>query len=209
MDMVGMALVWPGLPLFAEFLVLAAPLLPRQPATSMRASWCSNFNGKFCMQRFSYRSYACACQEHIRLPTDKGVRYAEHEACAGLQRICKLACEDVRSLSADGTGAALDDAMRAARVAAFTAAAALAVATQTDVKFFAIPLRAPDSSDAGAAALPAAMGTVAVDASVAAICSFARPGDAWGGHLCMHPGHSRTGTVASIHPGSACCPSMA
>jgi hypothetical protein len=103
------------------------------------------------------------------LPADMGVQFAEHETCVRLQRVCKLACEDVRSLSADGTGAALDDAVRAARVAAFTAAAALAVATQTDIKFFAIPLRAPDSSDAGAEALPAGTGTVAVDVCCCAV----------------------------------------
>ena len=68
----------------------------------------------------------------------------------GLQRICKLACEDVRSLKVDGTEEAVLDAARTARVAAFAAVAALTVTTQKDAKFYAIPLRAPDSSSAGA-----------------------------------------------------------
>lgn len=66
-----------------------------------------------------------------------------------VQKIYKLASEEVRSLKASGSEAALDRAAHGSRVAAFTAAAALAVTTQKEARHFAILLRAPDGSAAG------------------------------------------------------------
>ena len=68
-----------------------------------------------------------------------------------LQRIYRLALDDVQSLKATGSGPELEAAARAARCAAFAAALALAVRTQANLKFYALPLKGPpDGTAAGA-----------------------------------------------------------
>ncbi|KAK9826371.1 hypothetical protein WJX81_003941, partial [Elliptochloris bilobata] len=67
----------------------------------------------------------------------------------GNASVYKLANKDVQNVRALGPGPGLEEAARTARSAAFAAATALAVRTQGDVRFFAIPLKAPDGSAAG------------------------------------------------------------
>ena len=67
-----------------------------------------------------------------------------------VQRIYRLALDDVQSLKASGSGPELEAAARASRCAAFATALALAVKTQANLKFYALPLKGSDGTAAGA-----------------------------------------------------------
>ena len=77
-----------------------------------------------------------------------GVSYVSDKSMR-VQKTYKLAIDEVRSLKATGSEAALDKAAHGSCTAAFAAAAALAVTTQKEARLFAVLLRAPDGSAAG------------------------------------------------------------